>query len=185
MKQTDQGGRDDSGQNILRLAERRRAKALPDAPLSRQEQHDAGVDPQSRNAIFENLEELKRRGKTLVYTMHYMEEAERLCTIERRWRLASLTARDAAAQDVGPALTLAAPRTDDPLQGVVVPTAKMPASLAHRPSHLQQVQAQLASQLPVPDSKGGTHHELPRLRTNEDYRGYIRRRMSAWLRGRS
>jgi ABC-2 type transport system ATP-binding protein len=37
-----------------------------------------GVDPQSRNAIFENLEELKRRGKTLVYTTHYMEEAERL-----------------------------------------------------------------------------------------------------------
>ena len=38
-----------------------------------------GVDPQSRNAIFENLEILKRRGKTLVYTTHYMEEAERLC----------------------------------------------------------------------------------------------------------
>ena len=38
-----------------------------------------GVDPQSRNAIFTNLEELKRRGKTLVYTTHYMEEAERLC----------------------------------------------------------------------------------------------------------
>jgi ABC-2 type transport system ATP-binding protein len=38
-----------------------------------------GVDPQSRNAIFTNLEELKRQGKTLVYTTHYMEEAERLC----------------------------------------------------------------------------------------------------------
>ncbi|MFN7920533.1 MAG: ABC transporter ATP-binding protein [Bryobacteraceae bacterium] len=38
-----------------------------------------GVDPQSRNAIFDNLEELKRRGKTIVYTTHYMEEAERLC----------------------------------------------------------------------------------------------------------
>jgi len=38
-----------------------------------------GVDPQSRNSIFENLEELKRRGKTLLYTTHYMEEAERLC----------------------------------------------------------------------------------------------------------
>jgi ABC-2 type transport system ATP-binding protein len=39
----------------------------------------AGVDPQSRNAIFDNLETLKARGKTLVYTTHYMEEAERLC----------------------------------------------------------------------------------------------------------
>jgi ABC-2 type transport system ATP-binding protein len=38
-----------------------------------------GVDPQSRNAIFDNLETLKREGKTLVYTTHYMEEAERLC----------------------------------------------------------------------------------------------------------
>jgi ABC-2 type transport system ATP-binding protein len=38
-----------------------------------------GVDPQSRNAIFDNLERLKQRGKTLLYTTHYMEEAERLC----------------------------------------------------------------------------------------------------------
>ena len=38
-----------------------------------------GVDPQSRNAIFENLESLRDRGKALLYTTHYMEEAERLC----------------------------------------------------------------------------------------------------------
>jgi ABC-2 type transport system ATP-binding protein len=38
-----------------------------------------GVDPQSRNAIFDNLETLRARGKTLIYTTHYMEEAERLC----------------------------------------------------------------------------------------------------------
>ena len=38
----------------------------------------AGVDPQSRNAIFDNLEALKRAGKAIVYTTHYMEEAERL-----------------------------------------------------------------------------------------------------------
>src|SRR5256712_11776659 len=37
-----------------------------------------GVDPQSRNAIFDNLESLRRRGKALLYTTHYMEEAERL-----------------------------------------------------------------------------------------------------------
>ena len=39
----------------------------------------AGVDPQSRNAIFDMLESLRDRGKALVYTTHYMEEAERLC----------------------------------------------------------------------------------------------------------
>ena len=38
-----------------------------------------GVDPQSRNAIFDNLETLRERGKALLYTTHYMEEAERLC----------------------------------------------------------------------------------------------------------
>jgi ABC-2 type transport system ATP-binding protein len=38
-----------------------------------------GVDPQSRNAIFDNLEELKRQGKAIVYTTHYMEEVERMC----------------------------------------------------------------------------------------------------------
>jgi len=38
-----------------------------------------GVDPQSRNAIFESLEVLNREGMSIVYTTHYMEEAERLC----------------------------------------------------------------------------------------------------------
>ncbi len=38
-----------------------------------------GVDPQSRNAIFDNLELLRSRGKALIYTTHYMEEVERLC----------------------------------------------------------------------------------------------------------
>jgi len=38
-----------------------------------------GVDPQSRNHIFENVERLNREGLTILYTTHYMEEAERLC----------------------------------------------------------------------------------------------------------
>ncbi len=38
-----------------------------------------GVDPHSRNAIFEFLEELNRQGVTVVYTTHYMEEVQRLC----------------------------------------------------------------------------------------------------------
>ena len=39
-----------------------------------------GVDPQSRNAIFDYLEKLNSEGKTIIYTTHYMEEAERLCS---------------------------------------------------------------------------------------------------------
>lgn len=38
-----------------------------------------GVDPQSRNRIFEMIGELRAQGTTVVYTTHYMEEAERLC----------------------------------------------------------------------------------------------------------
>jgi ABC-2 type transport system ATP-binding protein len=38
-----------------------------------------GVDPQSRNAIFESVEARNRAGMTILYTTHYMEEAQRLC----------------------------------------------------------------------------------------------------------
>ncbi len=38
-----------------------------------------GVDPQSRNLIFDSIEKLKSEGRTIIYTTHYMEEAERLC----------------------------------------------------------------------------------------------------------
>jgi ABC-2 type transport system ATP-binding protein len=38
-----------------------------------------GVDPQSRNAILENVEQLSAQGMAILYTTHYMEEAERLC----------------------------------------------------------------------------------------------------------
>ena len=38
-----------------------------------------GVDPQSRNAILESVEKLSGEGMAVLYTTHYMEEAERLC----------------------------------------------------------------------------------------------------------
>jgi ABC-2 type transport system ATP-binding protein len=38
-----------------------------------------GVDPQSRNRIFEMIEALRAGGTSIIYTTHYMEEAERLC----------------------------------------------------------------------------------------------------------
>ncbi len=38
-----------------------------------------GVDPQSRNRIFEGIEQLNREGLTIIYTSHYLEEVERLC----------------------------------------------------------------------------------------------------------
>ena len=38
-----------------------------------------GIDPQSRNLIFDVVEKLHRKGMTIIYTTHYMEEAERFC----------------------------------------------------------------------------------------------------------
>ncbi|MBW8384176.1 MAG: DUF4162 domain-containing protein, partial [Youngiibacter sp.] len=38
------------------------------------------VDPQSRNKILEGIVELNRNGATVVYTSHYMEEVEQICT---------------------------------------------------------------------------------------------------------
>src|SRR5262245_104364 len=55
------------------------AGLLHDPQLLLLDEPTVGVDPQSRNAVFDNLEDLKRRGKALLYTTHYMEEAERLC----------------------------------------------------------------------------------------------------------
>ena len=54
------------------------AGLLHDPDILLLDEPTVGVDPQSRNAIFDNLEELKRRGKALLYTTHYMEEVERL-----------------------------------------------------------------------------------------------------------
>ncbi|MCX8132201.1 MAG: ABC transporter ATP-binding protein [Clostridia bacterium] len=38
-----------------------------------------GIDPQSRNHILESVKELNKRGSTIIYTSHYMEEVESLC----------------------------------------------------------------------------------------------------------
>lgn len=38
------------------------------------------VDPQSRNKILEGIRELNRQGSTIIYTSHYMEEVEQICT---------------------------------------------------------------------------------------------------------
>ena len=52
---------------------------LHDPDLIVLDEPTVGVDPQSRNAIFDALEALRAQGKTLLYTTHYMEEVERLC----------------------------------------------------------------------------------------------------------
>jgi ABC-2 type transport system ATP-binding protein len=55
------------------------AAVMHDPELLLLDEPTVGVDPQSRNKIFESIEELHRTGRTIIYTTHYMEEAERLC----------------------------------------------------------------------------------------------------------
>lgn len=52
---------------------------IHDPPLLLLDEPTVGVDPQSRNAIFEKIEVMRQEGHTIVYTTHYMEEAQRLC----------------------------------------------------------------------------------------------------------
>jgi ABC-2 type transport system ATP-binding protein len=65
-----------------------------------------GVDPQSRNLIFDSIEKLKSEGRTIIYTTHYMEEAQRLCSrvaiLDHGKMLALDTVENLIAQHGGP-----------------------------------------------------------------------------------
>ncbi len=94
-----------------------------------------------------------------------------LKTVEERWNLPPLSARDAVAPSIADVLTLTAPRTDDVLAAVTVPTAGA-GPAAGLPSHLQEVQAELISrQYPAgqSDIPGATRSAF----TEEGLRTYI------------
>jgi ABC-2 type transport system ATP-binding protein len=52
---------------------------LHDPPILLLDEPTVGVDPQSRNLIFDTIEDMSKQGRTIIYTTHYMEEAQRLC----------------------------------------------------------------------------------------------------------
>ena len=89
------------------------AGLLHDPQIILLDEPTVGVDPQSRNAIFDNLEFLKSRGKALLYTTHYMEEAERMAdrivVMDHGRVLADDTLaglRERAGRDAGPGASL-------------------------------------------------------------------------------
>ena len=108
-------------------------------------------------------------------------------TVENRWRLPPLTARDAAAPDLGGVFTLATPRTDDPLSGVAVPKSKdkSPHKASSAPSNLQLIHAEMVSRLPVPDENGSVRHAMPRLKTSRQADDYIMERTEAWKKAKA
>ena len=55
------------------------AALIHDPPILVLDEPTVGVDTQSRNSILESILELRQQGRTILYTTHYMEEAQRLC----------------------------------------------------------------------------------------------------------
>jgi phospholipase C len=104
-----------------------------------------------------------------------------LKTIELRWNIDPLTARDKAAPDLGDVLTLAKPRTDDPLQGVPVPLSGVAHPNASEPSVMDRIQAEKVSTLPLRNEQGSyDEHTLPNLPTSAAVGDYIQTRTAAW-----
>jgi phospholipase C len=108
-----------------------------------------------------------------------------LKTIELRWGLPALTARDAAAPDLGGVLTLTTPRTDDPMAGVTAPTSTGQNPAAGEVSHLLSLQAQQVSELQVPVSHLQGAPLLANQHTPADYQNYIAARTATWQTARA
>ncbi len=101
-----------------------------DPPLLLLDEPTVGVDPQSRNAIFENIAALQKEGRTIIFTTHYMEEAQRLCDrvgIIDHGKLLALDTVDGLIKSHGGKSVVIAERsdgevrteTDDPLAELV------------------------------------------------------------------
>ncbi len=80
-----------------------------------------GVDPQSRNRIFEMIEALRAQGMTIIYTTHYMEEAERLCdriAIVDHGRIVALDTKEALVTSAFASRSQVLARVEGPLVAV-------------------------------------------------------------------
>jgi ABC-2 type transport system ATP-binding protein len=83
-----------------------------------------GVDPQSRNHVFESIERLRAGGTTLLYTTHYMEEAQRLCdrvAIMDHGKILAVDTVDALIEAHGGASLVQAELASLPDDGVELP----------------------------------------------------------------
>jgi phospholipase C len=104
-----------------------------------------------------------------------------LKTIELRWGLDHLTARDKAAPDLGDVLTLAKPRSDDPLTGLLPPVSKASHPNLSKPSLLESIHAAKVMSLPLRNNKGSYDQQIvPDLSSSAATSDYIQTRTAAW-----
>jgi phospholipase C len=100
-----------------------------------------------------------------------------LSTVEKRFGLMNLTARDKAAPDLGGVVTLASARTDDPLSKRPAPKAAQQPTFDKAPSHLELAFAQLASHLPITDKTGDIRAtEIPPVRSGDEALAFAHQR---------
>jgi ABC-2 type transport system ATP-binding protein len=77
---------------------------LPDPQLIFLDELTAGLDPQARHVIWDLVRDLRSKGKTILLTTHYMEEAERLCdrvAVLDHGRIVALDAPTALIRNIG------------------------------------------------------------------------------------
>jgi phospholipase C len=105
-----------------------------------------------------------------------------LSTIAARWGTEPLTNRDRNAATLGDVLTLATPRTDDPLSGVLPPVSSTSPPNASKPSKLDKIHAALVAALPVPNAHGHYPEDVspPAFASASDLSDFVRDRTAAW-----
>jgi phospholipase C len=110
-----------------------------------------------------------------------------IATLRTCFGIAALGKRAAAAPDVGAALSLAVPRTDDPLAGLQPPTAADPVlvtgspPVGAAPSSFLVAKAEAAAALPIPsDPIADPGARVAALGTAADHYDFIQRRLAAW-----
>jgi phospholipase C len=89
--------------------------------------------------------------------------------------------RNTSAPDLGDVLTLAVPRTDDPLQGVPIPVANVAHPEQAEPSLIEMIHAHKVALLPLRNDQGSyDRHTPPDLSTSAQIGDYIQGRTAAW-----
>ncbi|MFO0637434.1 MAG: ABC transporter ATP-binding protein [Nannocystaceae bacterium] len=140
----------DWGLDFARLAERRRDRAGTfSGGMKRRlnlacaavhgpavllcDEPSVGVDPQSRNHLFEAIERLASEGCTILYTTHYMEEAARLCDrvgIMDRGRMLAVDTVDALVAAHGGPATVTVELGADPPDTATLPGTRVGRTLS-------------------------------------------------------
>ena len=121
------------------------AALLHDPPIIICDEPTTGVDPQSRNHLFETIRALHAEGRTIIYTTHYMEEVEALCTRVAIMDGGRLIADDDLAAMLDPAgqgalsVQLAEPCPPEDVHAALQAAGIQARSVAHAPRSLETV----------------------------------------------